>query len=156
MATISEPEFDELREQPGFNCRRARLGRQAGSERLGLSLWELPPGEATYPFHFHLGEEELIVVLEGRPSLRTPEGWRELESGEVVAFRTGEAGAHQLINRTDGTIRFLAFSTQQPDVVIRPDSGTVGVYERRPDGSGLRQVFRLGDAVDYWDGEEAP
>lgn len=47
MPNINEPEFDEPREQPGFRCRRARLSRQAGSERLGLSLWELPPGEAS-------------------------------------------------------------------------------------------------------------
>jgi uncharacterized cupin superfamily protein len=154
--SIREPDFDELRERPGFSCRRARLGRQAGSEHLGLSLWDLPPGQAAYPYHLHLGEEELLVVLEGTPSLRSPSGWRELERGEVVAFPVGEQGAHQLVNRSDAPVRFLAFSTQQPDVVIRPDSGTVGVYERRPGGDGLRQVFRLSDAVDYWEGEEAP
>jgi uncharacterized cupin superfamily protein len=74
------------RAHPGFNCLRARLSRQAGSERLGLSLWELPPGQAAYPYHYHLAEEELVVVLDGAPSLRTPDGWRELEEGEVVPF----------------------------------------------------------------------
>jgi uncharacterized cupin superfamily protein len=49
VPNINDPVFDEPREQPGFRCVRARLGRQAGSERLGLSLWELPPGEAAYP-----------------------------------------------------------------------------------------------------------
>jgi hypothetical protein len=57
--------------------------RQAGAQRLGLSLWELLPGEAAYPYHFHLVDEELVVVLEGRPSLRTPDGWRDLERGET-------------------------------------------------------------------------
>jgi uncharacterized cupin superfamily protein len=155
-ANIHEPNFDEPREQAGFSCLRARLGRQAGSERLGLSLWQLPPGQAAYPYHFHLGEEELIVVLEGEPSLRTPAGWRELERGEVVSFRVGEQGAHQIVNRGEHPVRFLAFSNQQPDVVVRPDSDTVGVYERRPEGGGLHKQFRLGDAVDYWEGEQAP
>jgi hypothetical protein len=50
MANIYAPDFDELREQPGFRSRRARIGRQTGSERIGLSLWELPPGEAAYPY----------------------------------------------------------------------------------------------------------
>ncbi len=90
MTNINDPLFDEPREHPGFRCRRARLGRQAGGERLGLSLWELPAGEAAYPYHHHLTEEELVVVLEGRPSLRTPEGWRELAEGEVV----GRGGLH--------------------------------------------------------------
>ena len=43
------PEFDLVRDRDGFRAKRARLGDQAGSERLGLSLWELPPGQAAYP-----------------------------------------------------------------------------------------------------------
>ena len=156
MTSIARPLFDEPREHPGFNCLRARLGRQAGSERTGLSLWELPPGEAAYPYHWHVAEEELVVVLEGEPSLRTPDGWRELEQGEVVAFPVGERGAHQIVNRTEAPIRFLSFSNQQPDLVVYPDSGKLGAFERRADGTGIREMFRVGDAVDYYDGESAP
>jgi uncharacterized cupin superfamily protein len=87
-----------------------------------------------------------VVVLRGRPRLRTPDEWRELEEGDVVAFPRGERGAHQLVNRSNETVRFLAFSTSgEPDIVIRPDSATVGVYERLPDGDGLRAVFRMAD-----------
>jgi uncharacterized cupin superfamily protein len=157
MPNINEPEFDEPREQAGFRCLRARLSRQAGSERLGLSLWELPPGEAAYPYHHHLGEEELLLVLEGRPRLRTPGGWRELSAGEVVAFPRGEGGAHQLVNRTERTVRFLAFSTNgEPDIVVYPDSDKLGAAQRLADGGGLKIMFRLGDEVDYWDGERPP
>ena len=154
---LSDPDFDELREQPGFTARRARVGRQLGSEKLGVSFWELPAGQAAYPYHWHMTEEELLVVLDGTPHLRTPEGWRELGEGEVVAFPRGEEGAHQLLNRTDSTVRFLAFSTQPgPDIVIRPDSNTLGAYERRPEGGGLYKQFRIDDAVDYYAGEESP
>lgn len=157
MPNINQPDFDEPREHPGFRCLRARLSRQARSERLGLSLWELPPGEAAYPYHYHLGEEELLVVLEGRPSLRAPDGWRELEEGEVVAFLRGERGAHQLVNRTERPVRFLAFSPcGDPDLVIYPDSGKLGAFERLPDGGGLRELFRRADAVDYYEGESPP
>jgi len=121
-----------------------------------MSLWDVPPGEAAYPYHWHLAEEELIVVLSGRPSLRTPDGWDELSSGDVLAFKVGETGAHQIVNRTDEPIRFLAFSNQQPDIVVYPDSGKVGAFERRPDGGGVHESFRLSDAVDYYEGEEAP
>lgn len=150
MVNINQPEFDEQREHPGFNCRRARIGRQLGSERIGASLWELPPGEAAYPYHYHLAEEELLVVLLGRPSLRTPDGWRDLEEGEVLSFKVGEHGGHQIVNRTEQTIRFLALSNQQPDIVIRPDSETLGAFERRPGGGGLYKHFRLGDAIEYF------
>ena len=157
MPNIGEPLFDEPREHPGFRARRARLSRQAGSERLGLSLWEVPAGEAAYPYHHHLAEEELVLVLDGLPSLRTPDGWRELRAGEIVAFPRGEHGGHQLVNRTAETVRFLSFSTNgEPDLVIYPDSGKLGAYERLPDGGGLRALFRFDDAVDYHDGEQPP
>jgi uncharacterized cupin superfamily protein len=157
MPNINDPLFDEPREHPGFQCLRARVSRQAGSERLGLSLWEVPPGEAAYPYHHHLYEEELVVVLDGRPSLRTPEGWRELCAGEVVAFPRGEQGAHQIVNRTQQTVRFLTFSPNgEPDIVIYPDSSKVGAFERLAQGGGLRALFRMSDSVDYYEGEQAP
>ena len=157
MTNIERPDFDEPRERDGFHVLRARVSRQAGAERIGVSLWEVPPGEAAYPYHFHLAEEELVIVLRGRPSLRTPEGWRDLEEGEVVSFLVGEGGAHQLANRTDETVRFLAISPSgQPDICIYPDSGKLGAYERRADGGGLRELYRRTDAVDYWDGETPP
>lgn len=154
---INDPLFDEPRERPGFRARRARLGHQVGSERLGLSLWELPSGQAAYPYHYHLGEEELLVVLDGRPSLRTPNGWVELGEGEVVCFPRGERGAHQLHNRSEDAVRFLAISTNgDPDVVIYPDSDKLAANERLPRGGGLKAMFRLSDTVDYHDGERPP
>src|ERR1700722_6987909 len=146
MPNINDPNFDEPREHDGYRALRARVSRQAGAERLGLSLWEVPAGEAAYPYHFHYTEEELLLVLEGRPSLRTPEGWRELQPGEVISFPRGEAGGHQLINRGAETVRFLSFSTNdEPDIVMYPDSGKLGAFQRLPDGGGLRELFRLAD-----------
>jgi uncharacterized cupin superfamily protein len=154
---INAPNFDEPRDRDGFRARRARLGHQLASERLGGSFWEVPPGEAAYPYHYHLVEEEMVVVLAGRPSLRTPTGWRELAEGEVCSFPRGQAGAHQLVNRTREPVRFLSFSTHgDPDIVIYPDSGKLGASERLREGGGLRACFRLDDAVDYWEGETPP
>jgi uncharacterized cupin superfamily protein len=145
---LNQPDFDEPREVEGFRARRARVGRQLGSQKLGASIWELPPGQAAYPYHWHLTEEELLIIVEGRPSLRTPDGWRELEQGEVVAFPRGEHGGHQVVNRTEDTVRFLAFSTPtEPEIVMYPDSGKVGADGRR---------FRLSDEVNYYDGERPP
>jgi len=157
MPSIFEPFFDEDRRAPeGFRARRALLGRQAGAERLGLSLWELPPGEAAYPYHFHLVDEELIVVLEGSPLLRTPQGWRELARGAVESFPTGESGAHQLVNWGEETVRFLSFSPSgNVDVVIYPDSRKIAAAERKPDGWSMRTLIPS-EAVDYWLGELPP
>jgi uncharacterized cupin superfamily protein len=153
---IFDPHFDEPRSHPGFDVRRASVGRQCGARQIGASVWELPPGQAAYPYHAHLGEEEVIVVLAGHPVLRTPAGRRELAAGEVVAFRRGEEGAHQLVNEDRAqTVRFLALSTSgEPDIVLYPDAGKVGANERRPDGSGFGAFFFADQAVGYWDGVE--
>jgi uncharacterized cupin superfamily protein len=157
MVNIENPHYDEPREGEGFRCKRARISRQAGAERLGVSLWEVPPSEAAYPYHAHLTEEELLIVLEGRPSLRTPSGWRELDQGEVVSFLRGERGAHQIANRSGAVVRFLALSTSgEPDIVLQLDSDKVGAFERLPEGGGLRMWFRREDQVDYYEGESAP
>jgi uncharacterized cupin superfamily protein len=157
LPNLNDPQFDEERDHDGFRALRARIGQQLGTERLGISLWELPPGEAAYPYHYHLAEEELVIVLAGTASLRTPDGWRDVAEGEVLSFPVGEDGAHQFANRTDGTVRLLAISTHgEPEIAILPDSGKLNASERLPGGGGLRKIFRLSDAVDYWDGEKPP
>jgi uncharacterized cupin superfamily protein len=157
VANVNDDEPLQLREHDGFRARRVRLGHALGTERLGASVWEVEPGQAAYPYHFHLAEEELVLVLAGRPSLRTPDGWRELAEGDLVAFRRGDGGAHQLVNRTTEPVRFLAVSENgEPDLVFYPDSQKLGASERRPDGSGFSEWFRIADAVDYYHGEQPP
>ena len=159
MANVFEPEWDGDQQRPGFSYRRAQVGRQAGAERLGASVYEIPPGESTFPYHHHTANEEMLVVLSGRPSLRTPDGWRELEEGEVVPFPTGERGVHQLANRSAAKARVLIVSEMNaPEVNVYPDSGKVGAMTRPPGGRGAgeRWEFRSADSVDYWEGEEPP
>jgi uncharacterized cupin superfamily protein len=158
VTNIEDPDFKEREgAPPGFRAFRARVGHELGTERLGASVWKLPPGEAAYPYHFHYSDEELVFVLSGRPTLRTPEGTRQLELGEVVHFPLGERGAHQLSNLTDEEVRFLVVSTSgAPDVVVYPDSNKISASERLPEGGGLHTFFDLDSEVDYWKGESPP
>ena len=80
-----------------------------------------------------------------------PEGERELSEGDVVCFRRGPEGAHQVRNATDGPVRILMLSTMiAPELVEYPDSGKVGARDARG-----RRIFlsRPGPSLDYWDGE---
>jgi uncharacterized cupin superfamily protein len=158
MANLQRPDWDAEQDRPPFRWRRARLGRQAGAERLGASLFELPPGGATFPFHAHHGNEELLVVVSGRPTLRTIEGERELDEGEVVAFPAGGRGAHRLDNRGDEPARVLIVSTMvAPDVVEYPDSGKVRGSSYPPGGvppeDAIEFIGRRGESIDYLAGE---
>jgi uncharacterized cupin superfamily protein len=140
---ILAPEFDHASERDGYQWRGARVGHAVGGEDMGACLYELADGERTYPYHFHHGMEEWLLVVAGSPVLRTPEGERTLRRGDIVAFAVGPDGAHQVTG--PGTV--LIFSSKRlPEVIEYPDSGKVAV-------SPPRAVFRAADAVDYWEGE---
>jgi uncharacterized cupin superfamily protein len=160
MASLSDPQFDDVEERPGFAYRRARIGRQLGARKLGASLYEIPPGSANFPYHWHAANEELAIVVSGRPSVRTPDGWRELAEGEVVSFPAGEAGTHQFANRSDEPARVLIVSTMiAPEVNGYPDSRKVLATLRppgSPDDGSLSAAFDRADEVDYWEGEGPP
>jgi uncharacterized cupin superfamily protein len=163
VPNIFEPDFDpaDALERPGFTRHRARIGRQAGAQHLGASVYELPPGEALCPYHWHAGNEEMVIVLSGRPSIRTPEGWQELKPGELVPFPRGPEGAHQVANRSDEDSRVLLLGELNgPDVVVYPDSEKAAALSRPPGGvpaeGDIDIVFRLSDEVDYFLDEEPP
>jgi len=114
---------------------------------LGASVWELQPGGVNWN-HFHHGSEELLIVLRGRPTLRTPEGERVLAEGDVVTFPRGLAGAKEIRNDGDEVARVVIVSTNAvPDVSEYPDVGKVGM---RIDDDEWK-LFRPSDAVEYYD-----
>jgi uncharacterized cupin superfamily protein len=98
-----------------------RLTPSGWEQMLGASLYELGPGNFAI-YHAHHGSEELLVVLRGRPTLRTPDGERQLGEGDVVHFPCGPEGAHGLRNDTDGPVRYLMAGIRvSPEVVEYPD-----------------------------------
>jgi uncharacterized cupin superfamily protein len=105
-------------------------------ERIGATVYELPPGgRSTY--HFHHAAEEILVALRGRLTLRTPEGERELEEGDVVHFPRGPEGAHEQQNRTDEPVRYLMISNREaPEVVEYPDTRQVTAQSRLDSQTG--------------------
>jgi uncharacterized cupin superfamily protein len=131
----------------GYETPYARVGPLIGAVALGASVYVLNEGQGVCPYHYEYGNEEWLLVLEGRPVLRTPEGERELEAGDVLCFREGPEGAHKVENRRPDVVRIVIFSTKHnPSISIYPDSDKIGVW---PPG----KLFRLDDAVDYWEGE---
>jgi|HubBroStandDraft_1064217.scaffolds.fasta_scaffold429857_2 uncharacterized cupin superfamily protein len=114
-----------------------RVGR---GEVLAARVHEIPPGGRGAPFHFHHGNEEILVVLRGRPTLRTRAGERQLDEGEVVVFRRGPADAHTCSNDTDQPARYLMVSNNaSPDAVECPDLGLLSIMAYTDDRSGTRE-----------------
>jgi uncharacterized cupin superfamily protein len=135
----------------GFRNGMARFGPSIGAERLGGSVYELPPGQSICPYHYEHGDEEWLIVLVGHPTVRHPQGEEQLGPGEAVCFPAGARGAHKVTNNTTETSRVLMLSTMNlPAVAVYPDSGKIGVFTK--DGTDDAMMHRS-QSVDYWDGE---
>jgi len=141
----------ELTEEADY--RRTRLGEAAGAEHLGLTVYELAPGQGMH-FHYHLQREELLVVLAGTVAVRTARGWQDAGEGEVLAFPRGERGAHGYENRGSEPVRLLMFSEQNaPNVSVYPDTNEVGIYDvARPGDRRFGALFKLAEAVSGYGG----
>ena len=115
-------------------------------------MYELEPGDRLWPYHTHHANEEWVIVVRGRPTLRTHEGEQQLSEGDVVAFPRGKEGAHQIRNDTDAPIRVLMLSsTIKPDIVEYLDTGKIGA--RSVAGERIL-LARPGPDLDYWEGED--
>jgi uncharacterized cupin superfamily protein len=150
---IASPEFEYDGDDPeGFRSGMARFGKLlGGAEESGITVYELPPGQAVCPYHYEVGEEEWLLVLEGNPTLRHPEGSERLDPHDLVFFEKGPAGAHGIRNETEETARVLMFSTVViPTATVYPDSDKVGVWSGDPMAD---VIVRRSSSVEYFDGE---
>jgi len=124
------------------------LAELSRSRYLNFEIRSLPPGKFSFPYHFHRNAEELFVLLEGKATLRSPEGFTELEKGDVVFFEEGPKGAHQLYNHTESDCAYLDLRTEaNVDVCEYPDSGKINILPSI-------EVFRESSRVPYYTGEE--
>jgi uncharacterized cupin superfamily protein len=150
ILNIFGEDWDDGRERPGWQWKRLSVGKRLGSESIGASVYELAPGQKTFPYHWQVVEEEWLIVLSGEPTLRDPSGERKLAPGDAVVFRHGPEGAHLVRNDTDEPVRILMLSAHSPaEIAVYPDSGKIGIF-----GPDLRKFLRADAEVDYFEGEE--
>jgi uncharacterized cupin superfamily protein len=124
------------------------LSKLADSKNLNFFVRSLDQGKYSYPYHSHRNAEELFVVLSGKAMLRTPEGFRELEEGDIAFFEMGDGGAHQLYNHTEQPFIYLDLGTKSSiDVCDYPDTGKTGFLP-------YRELYKKNGQADYFEGEE--
>ncbi len=149
-------EWDGANDRDGWRARRLGVAKRLGAEKLGATLYEIEPGQRTFPYHWHNAIEEMCIVLAGEPTLRDPAGERRLKAGDVAVFCCGERGAHQLRNDTSEPVRVLMVSTQADlEIAVYPDSDKIGVSARGMGGGDpIRMLVQGTPDVGYYDGEE--
>jgi len=153
MDNILHTHIDDIPEKhkcahEGYEYRRRDLTSR-GQAKLMASRYEIPPGKAAYPYHWHTQNEELFYILSGCGTLRTPQGERAVQAGDVLFFPASEQGAHKLTNTGTEPLVYLDFATSHDiDVALYPDSGKIGVW-----GMGINQVYKTETQVGYFEGE---
>ncbi|MFA9516039.1 cupin domain-containing protein [Halopenitus sp. H-Gu1] len=138
--------------------RRKQLSEAVDADDVGCSLYELPPGKRSWPYHYHTANEEALYVLAGTGQLRGEDQTVQLERGDYVTLPADTSGGHQVVNDRDAPLRYLMVSTMnEPDVTVYPELEKFGVFVDAPPGdSGDRSFhgfYNIDDDVDYWENE---
>ena len=139
--------WDDVPDWGGIGARR--LSRSS-SNTLGASVWEVQPGASQFVYHFHHGTEELLIVLQGSPTVRMHDGDHELAEGDVLPFPPGPEGGHQIRNDGESVARVLVVAAHaDPDVAVYPETGKIATILR-----GRHVFHRTADAVEHAGPEE--
>lgn len=130
---------------------RLDVGSAAGSSETAMYIYDIALGGSSSPYHYEYGEEWLLVV-DGTVTVRVPDGERTLDSGDLIRFPAGPAGAHKIMNKSDAPARTLLFSSARlPAVSVYPDSNKIGVWPGDPTDD---LIFVRDTAVPWSHGEE--
>ena len=132
-----------------------RLGTKTGAQMLGATLTEVAPHSVSFPFHYHCATEEALYVIRGKGIARLGDQRVEIREGDFVALPVGAEHPHQMINESDEPLVYLCFSASvhKVDVVGYPDSNKVAAAAGTFDKPIHRFITRMGESLDYWDGE---
>ncbi len=160
MINDQEIEWSEMVHGELIAHKRKDFTQKLTGNKMVASLYEVPPGKASWPFHFHTANEEAFYILEGEGELRCYDKRIKVSAGDFLSFPVGEKGVHQLKNiSSEKPLKYLDFgTTNQPDIVFMPDSNKVGIFAgsapcQNNTKRTTRKYFALNSEIDYLAGE---
>ena len=155
MAEIKHTAVEDLPvshkcEHEGYEYFRRKFVPFGGAKNALVSVYEIPPGKAAYPYHYHNKNEETFYILSGVGVLKTPAGEKQVGAGELLFFPTGPEGAHKLTNTSETeNLVYIDFDVvHDVDIAVYPDSDKIGIW-----GMGINKLYPQEADVDYYEGE---
>ena len=146
---LDQLRYEEFATNPRYRSFDAEVGFWIGAEHLGYQVVKLPPGARFCPVHAEFSEEELFLVLDGEPSIRTTKETMRCRTGDFIAFPVGPDHAHQVINESPAEATLLLLGQEQEqNIVYYPESDKLLVST-----AGVRWMVRNAPQLDYYDGE---
>ena len=148
---FGEQDWDRENERDGYRHKATVIGQRLGASLLGGTLYELPPGEKTWPYHFELGAEEWLIAVSGRRRCAGPTASASSSQATSPSSLRVLRAAHSVINRSGEPCRVLLLSSKSPLAVVHyPDSRKVGVWTQV---DGYQTMLAAEPKLDYWEGE---
>lgn len=89
-----------------------RLGDAGGLTQFGVNLVSLEPGALSSLRHWHMAEDEFVMVTEGECVMVQDEGETVMRPGDCAAFPAGSPNGHHFINRSDRVAKFLVIGSR--------------------------------------------
>ena len=149
IRNVDEVKLERQQRAPLYDTQCGGITDGMVASKLGAGYDILAAGMRSCPYHYHLAQEEMFVVLEGQGSLRVAGELLPVRAGDVVVIPPGPEYPHQFINSSDAPLKYLSISTQErPELCVYPDSGKTGAFAK-----DHRVMVRSADSLDYWDGE---
>jgi uncharacterized cupin superfamily protein len=157
ILNVADVPVRTLHAGPRFEAALGEIDAAIGTTQIGATLHVVPAGKTAWPYHRHHGNDELFFVLSGTGEYRVGDRRLPIRAGDCIGAPAG-GEAHQIINSSDGELRYIAFANHgRADVVEYPDSGQISVgiahgNDREP-MSFFEARGRL-TPTKYWDGED--
>lgn len=121
-----------------------RLGQAGGLTQFGVNLVTLEPGALSSLRHWHLNEDEFVMVTEGECVLVEDAGETVMRPGDCAAFPANTPDGHHFINRSEVVARFLVVGTKAPREVA-----TYSDVDLRVEMEGGQARFTYRDGTDW-------
>jgi uncharacterized cupin superfamily protein len=149
VRNVDDVKLERFERAPLYDTRTGGITEGMAAKKLGAGFDILAPGKIACPYHYHLAQEEMFVILEGEGTLRVAGERVPVRAGDVIVIPPGPEYPHHLINTGSVSMKYLSISTQErPEVCYYPDSNKLGAFAK-----DHRVIQRRGEEVDYWDGE---
>ena len=149
VRNVDEVALERQQRAPLYDTRSGGMTDGTAATKLGAGFDILEPGKIACPYHYHLAQEEMFVILEGEGTLRVAGERVPVRAGDVIVIPPGPEYPHHLINTGAVPMKYLSISTQEkPEICYYPDSDKLGAFAK-----DHRMMQRKGEALDYWEGE---
>lgn len=118
-----------------------RLAPASGLTDFGVSHVTLKPGAWSAQRHWHVGEDEFVVMLAGEAMLVDDSGETPLRAGDCAAFPKNDGNGHCLVNRSNADCVYIAVGKPAESDCHYPDIDmhlfAENGFQTRKDGSGF-------------------